>query len=261
MAKTTGLASISEGSSDLLKIDPRNLHVRESWNARDWGLQENVDHIEQLAQSIAAVGVKQPLTVYWENGKAWIDDGECRYRAVMLCIDRGVPIKTVPCRAADRNGNEADRRFNRYLANTGKQFNQLETARDWKWFLDLGWSQEDIAKRAGLSQGRVSQVLAVLNAPVAVQKMIGNGEVSPSLAMQVVREEGTEAEKTLRAGLEAAKQAGGTKVKGEHVGKANIKTLLVDMLDSSDINEDDEECCVIKIPAEKWELVKAALKY
>jgi ParB family chromosome partitioning protein len=261
MAKTTGLASISEGSSDLYKIDPRKLHVRSNWNARDWSLAENQEHIETLAQSIEAVGVKQPLTVFWDEGKAWIDDGECRYRAVMLCIERGVPIKTVPCRAADRNGNEADRRFNRYLANTGKQFNLLETAKDFKWFLDQGWEQQDIAKKAGLSQGRVSQILALLTMPEGVKKMVANGSVTTSLAMQTVKSEGSDAENVLKEGLATAKADGKGKIRPQDVGRVTLKKALVEMLDGSDINDSDDECVVLKVPAEQWAIIKDILKY
>lgn len=255
-----GLASIAQGRSDILQIDPRLLHVKKDWNVRDWDLQENKDHIEALAQSIMAVGVKQPLTVVWQNGKAWIDDGECRYRACMLAIERGAPLKTVPVRGADRLADLVERRFNRYLANTGKQFNQLETAKDFKYFLDQGWSQEDIAKKAGLSQGRVSQILATLTMPALVKAMVASGAVSVALAQQVTREHGEGAVAVLQEGAEAAKATGG-KVRPEHVGKPSIKKALTEMLDASDIDEDDEQCVVIKIPPEKWAIVKNLLRY
>lgn len=259
--KKQGLASISQGSSDIFRIDPRELHVKKGWNVRDWTLQENKDHIEQLSWSIGEVGVKQPLTVVWQDNKAWIDDGECRYRAVMQCIERGVNIQTVPVRAAERIGaNEVDRRFNRYLANTGKQFNQLELAKDFKWFLDQGWQQGDIAKKAGISQGRVSQILATLTMPEAVKAMVAAGAVSTSLAMQTVAAEGTDAEKVLKAGLETAKEQGSNRVRPEHVGKVNIKTAVKDAMEYSDIDPDDDEVVIIKMPKEKWRIIAELLK-
>lgn len=262
MGTKQGLASISQGSSDIFKIDPRLLQVKKGWNVRDWELQENKDHIAQLAWSIAEIGVKQPLTVIWQDNKAWIDDGECRYKAVMLCIERGVDIKTVPCKAADRLGaNEVDRRFNRYIANTGKQFNQLELAKDFKWFLDQGWQQADIAKKAGLSQGRVSQILATLTLPEPAKALVASGVVSTSLAMQTMREHGDEAVNVLNNAVEAVKELGETKIKPVHVGKQSLKSLVVDCLDSCDIDDDSEEVCVLKIPYDKWKALKDHLKY
>jgi hypothetical protein len=104
----------------------------------------------------------------------------------------------------------------------------------------------------------VSQTLALLTAPVSVQRMITNGEVSPTLAMQIVREEGSAAEKVLRDGLAAS---GGDKVTPASVGKPNIKTLIRDLLDYADIDDSAEDCCIIKTPMEKWEALKEALKY
>lgn len=257
----TGLKSVAQGSSDVHQIDPRILQVKNDWNVRDWTLQENIDHIEQLAQSIMAVGVKQPLTVIWQDNKVWIDDGECRYRACMLAIERGAPLKTVPCRAADRHADLVERRFNRFLANTGKQFNQLETAKDFKYFLDQGWQQGDIAKKAGISQSRVSQILALLSMPAPVKAMVANGSASVSLAAQVVREHGDKAHEVLQDGLAAVQAEGGTKVTAASVGKVNIKTLLVDMLDAGDIDDSNDEIIVMKMPADKWNALKAALKY
>lgn len=252
----TGLASVSQGSSDVFKIDPRELHVKKDWNVRDWDLQENKDHIEQLAQSIMAVGVKQPLTVVWQDNKAWIDDGECRYRACMLAIERGAPLKRVPCIAADRHADIVERRFNRYIANTGKQFNQLETAKDFKYFLDQGWSQEDIAKKAGLSQGRVSQILATLTMPAPVKAMVAAGTVSMGLAVQVHREHGEGATAVLQEGVEAAKADGVAKVKPEHVGKLSFKKALEDAIEFSDVDDSAEDVCVIKMPMDKWDIIK-----
>lgn len=261
MVKKTGLASISKGSSDIFKIDPRELHIKDNWNSRDWSLQENIDHIEMLSLSIAEKGVIQPLTVKWENGKAWVDDGECRYKATMLAIGRGVDIQTVPCRAADQFANEEERRFNRYLANTGKQFNQLEMAKDFKWFLDHGYQQTDIAKKAGLTPGRVSQILSVLTLPQAAIAMIGNGQVSASLATQVVKASAspTQAEATLKAGLEAAKADGSNKIKPTHMQgdvKLSIKAAVKEAFEYCDIDDSDSKIIVIKMPFEHWEVIR-----
>lgn len=259
--KKGGLKSISEGSADLFKIDPRKLTIRKDWNARDFNDADNKQHVEDLALSIAEKGVITPIRVIWEDNKAYIVNGECRWRACMLLIHRGTDVKTVPVISDDRYANDADRLFTQFLENTGKPFSDLERARNFKRLLDLGWKQEDIAKRSGKTQGWVSQTLALLTAPVAVQKMITEKQVSPSLAMQVVREEGSAAEKVLKNGLEAAKAEGGSRVQGQHVGKASLKTIVRELLDYGDIDDSAEDCCVIKTPMEKWEALKEALKY
>jgi len=197
-----GLKDITKGRGDIFRIDPNDLHVREGWNSRDFKDPANQEHVEALALSIAEMGVKEPLKVNWEDGKAWIVNGECRWRACMLAIKRGVPIKSVPVISDDRNANDADRLFQQFLSNTGKPFTDLERARNFKRLLDLGWSQGDIATRSGKSQGWVSQTLALLTMPEPVKQMVTNGQVSPTLAMQVVRQEGKNATQVLQDGLE-----------------------------------------------------------
>lgn len=258
MATKSGLASVAApGRMDILRLDPRLLHVKKDWNVRDWALQENIDHIEALAASIMEVGVKQPLTVVWQDGKAWIDDGECRYRACMLAIERGAPLKTVPVRSAEQHTDLVDRRFNRYLANTGKQFNEMETAKDFQYFLGQGWSQQDIARKAGLSQGRVSQILATLSWPAPVKAAVASGKVSTSLAASVVREHGEGAAEVLAEGQAAA---GNGKVRPQHVGKQSLTKAFKNAMEYSDIDDSADDVCVIKIPMEHWEIIREMLK-
>ena len=66
MAKT-GLASLSQGRSDLFNVDPRQLHIKQGWNNRDLTDPSNIEHIDMLARSIAEIGVKKALVVYWER--------------------------------------------------------------------------------------------------------------------------------------------------------------------------------------------------
>src|SRR5882672_7451651 len=144
MASKSGLASLSEGRSDLLRIDPRKLVIKDGWNSRDMTDPTNIEHVEQLALSIAEVGVKQSITVYWENGTAYVTDGHIRLLAVMKAIKTGADIKTVPVKGEDRYSNEADRIFSQIILNSGKPLSQMEQAKVFKRLLDLGWQQQDI---------------------------------------------------------------------------------------------------------------------
>ncbi len=177
------LKDFSEGRTDQYKVDPRKLQIKDGWNSRDFSDPANLAHIEELAKSIAEVGVKRALVVNVENDIPYLVDGECRYRAVMLAIERGADIKTVPVVAEDRFANEGDRLFNQYLYNSGKPFGPIENARHFKRLLDMGWQQNDIAKKAGFSGGRVSQLLELLRLPVVLQKFITEGRASASMVL------------------------------------------------------------------------------
>lgn len=181
------MASLKEMGkrSEFYQIDPRKLEIKSDWNSRDFSDPANIAHVEELAKSIAENGVREPLKVYLEKDVPYITNGECRYRAVMLLIERGVDIKAVPVIAEDRLSNEADRLFTQFISNSGKPFGPIENARLFKRLLDMGWQQQDIAKKTGFSGGRVSQLLELLRLPQVLQKFIIEGKASASMVLQV----------------------------------------------------------------------------
>lgn len=177
------LKDFSEGRTDVYKIDPRKLQIKEGWNSRDFSDPANLQHIEELAKSIAEVGVREPLKVSMEDNIPYVTNGECRYRAVMLCIERGIEVKTVPVMGEDRFANEADRLFTQFVSNSGKPFGPVENAKLFKRLLDMGWQQNDIAKKTGFSGGRVSQLLELLRLPLVLQKFITEGRASANMVL------------------------------------------------------------------------------
>ena len=260
MATASGLKSLSLGHSDIHKIDPRNIHVKKGWNGRDYSDVVNQAYVEQLAGSIAKIGVKEPLTVSWENNKAWLTDGECRLRATMLAIDRGADIKSVPVKAEERYGNEADRLFYQVIRNSGKPFTPLEQAKVYKRLLDMGWQQGDIAEKSGVSNSHVSQVLSLLNMPEVVKQMVTSGKVSATLAQQTVNEHENnteEAVQVLKDGIAIAKKQGKTRVTKRHLNggsedeHAIIDGIPIDEDEASAVIQADEKKRLKKLDAEK----------
>jgi len=268
MSKTTGLASISQGRTDIHRLSPHDIHVKSGWNSRDMKDPANIEHIEMLAKSIAEVGVKEPLTVNWVDGKAWLEDGECRLRATLYAIEfLKADIKSIPCKVGERYANEADRLFSQHLRNSGKPFTVLENAKLYKRLIDMGWNQADIAKKAGVSTARISQVLDYNTLPEGVKVMVQNGQVAASTAMATVKAEGTAAEAALKQGLTVAASEGKTKVTQRHVGEAtggapnkvNKAAAVKEAFEYADIDDSDNEVVIVKMPVEQWEIIRKVL--
>src|SRR6266436_5949072 len=114
------LKDLSEGRTDVYKIDPRKIQVKAGWNNRDLSDPANQEHIDNLSKSIAEIGVKRPVIIFMENDIPYIEDGECRLRATMLAIERGADIKTIMAMSSERHANEADRIFSQIVHNQGK---------------------------------------------------------------------------------------------------------------------------------------------
>lgn len=267
MSKTTGIAQFSQGKSEVFKVDPKLLIINEGWNTRDESEELNA-HIDQLAQSIAEIGVRKPIEVKLEDGKLVVKDGHCRTRATMRAIEiYKADIKTVPVISVDRYANDADLILNQIISNSGKPLTTMEQAKVFKKLLDMGWNQSDIAKKIGMSNGRVSQILDLLTMPAQVQMMVANGNISPSLAQQTVKaaETPAKAAETLQAAVDAAANSGRNKVKPTDVAEANGKPSFTfkECFDNSDIDSEHSSetgYVTIQMPIEEFEFIRTALK-
>lgn len=266
MAKATGIAQFSQGRSDLHRVDPRLLIIDPSDDYRDQG-PELDEHVDELAQSIAKIGVKKPIEVRLEDGKLVVKEGRCRTRAAIRAIEvYSADLKTVPVISVDRYANDEDLILNQVIGNSGKPFSTMEKAKIFKKLLDMGWQQSDIAEKTGMSNGRISQILGLLTMPVAVQQMVSAGHVSPSLAQATVKAADTPAEaaKTLQAAVDKA-SAEGRKVKPADTGASKRSPQdIKSCFENSDIDCSDEAIArgyvTIDMPIEDWEVIRKTLE-
>lgn len=238
------LKELASKRSDIFYVDPRELHVKEGWNARSPDDPENKSHVLALSQSIAEVGVLEPLTVYRENERIWISDGHCRWAAAMLAIENGAEIRTVPVKSEGREANEADRVFSQIVRNAGKPLTTFEQGAVFKRLVGYGWTVDEIAKKAGKSPSAINAALDLQGASPAVQKLVVSGRVSATLAATTVRREGGNAEKVLHDAVDAATQEGKAKATARHVGaeprapKVNKLERLREIIDDCELVED-----------------------
>lgn len=219
------------GRGDLFRLDPALLNIREGWNARDPESPDNKAHIEELAQSIFEVGVKEPLTVILDqtDGKVYIDNGHMRYFAVKLAMERGAEIKSVPAKLADKGASEADRVFTQILANSGKPLTPLEMAGTFKRLIDFGWTEDQIAARAGKVRTYVADLLKLRAAPAAIQKQVRAGKISATQAIATIRKNkgdtGKAAKEVTRA-VKTAEKTGKKKATAKTLGTKSVKTEM-----------------------------------
>jgi ParB/RepB/Spo0J family partition protein len=258
-----GLETLSKGQSSIYNVDPRVLKVRDGWNCRDFSNPENAAYIEELAASIMEGGVREPLTVSYEKGIAYIDDGECRYRAACLVIERTGQEIRIPVKSEDRYASPQDRLINQRIRNSGKQFTVFEDAAFFNRLLTVyKMTQEEIARKCNISQGRVSQILEYNKVGKVGRELVANGQASPSLVMEVTKSEGSDAEKALLKGIQTAKANGHTKIKPEDVAgtRINVAKAVRDAFEYADVDDTDDKMVVVKFPVDKFEALKKAAK-
>ncbi|PZR89751.1 MAG: hypothetical protein DI537_20320 [Stutzerimonas stutzeri] len=224
-----GIKDIAVGRSDTYRIAPHDLHIKAGLNSRvvNFNPEDPDDHA--LAESIAAVGVKQPLTIFYEDGKAFVSDGHRRHGAMLYAIEHlGAEIKSVPAQMEERYASEADRVFSQIVRNSGKPLAPIEQAQVFKRLVDLGWSEADIAGKSGLNVAWVKELLKLHAAPTKLTKFVKEGKVSATLAMQTLKEtkgDTDAAADLLGDAVESAEKEGKTKATAKHVKAAAPKKL------------------------------------
>lgn len=227
MTMKYGIKDLAVGRSDTYRIEPRELHVKEGWNSRVNNFDPTDADDLALAHSIAENGVKQPITVFWEDGKPIISDGHRRHGATLYAMDvLGAEVKSVPVQTEDRYSSEADRVFSQIVRNSGKPLAPIEQGRVFKRLIDLGWSESDIAKKSGINRAWVVELLNLQSAPEAVTGLVKSGQVAATLAIHTLKANKGDVEKTatdLNQAVETAKAAGKTRATAKHVGERKEK--------------------------------------
>jgi ParB/RepB/Spo0J family partition protein len=217
--KSRGISDIALGRAGLFLISPADLRIQPGLNSRVKDFDPADEEDLALSRSVAEYGVKQPLTIHWREGAAWITDGHRRYGAVMHAIATGAEIKSVPVQSEGQYATEADRVFSQIVRNSGKPLQPIEQARVFKKLIDLGWHEKGIATKAGLTRQRVVDLLNLQAAPREVVAMVEAGEVSATLASQTIKAEGEGATEKLVSAVTTAKAAGKSRATAKHVSR------------------------------------------
>jgi len=147
------------------KVEPNSSQPRESFDG---------EKLEELADSIRAHGVIQPITVRPLDGEHYqIIAGERRWRAA-----RQAGVSEIPARIL-----EADDRDAMVLAlveNLQREdLNPVEQAKGLRRLIEeFGDTQETAAERVGCSRPALTNALRLLSLPESVQAMLEDGRLS-----------------------------------------------------------------------------------
>lgn len=161
-AVTPNDPATSEIDVDLIEPNPEQPRTRFAETALD-----------ELAQSIVANGIVQPIVVRKVGGRFQIVAGERRWRAAQRAGLRKVPVtyKTV----SDEKLLELA-----LIENIQRQeLNPIEEARAFRKLIDtIGLTQEQVSERVGKERTLIATSLRLLKLPDDIQKLIEEGRLS-----------------------------------------------------------------------------------
>lgn len=151
--------------------------------------------LEELANSIAEKGVLQPLLVRPKGEGYEIVAGERRFRAAKLAGLSEVPV--VVRDLDDRETLEIALIENLQREN----LNPLEEARAFQGLLELGLTQEQLAKTIGKGRSTVANGLRLLNLSKDAQKALEDGLISAGHARAILARPAAQQEWALEQAL------------------------------------------------------------
>ncbi len=156
----------------LTDIDPNRGQPRERFDE---------EALRELAESIRAVGVLQPIIVRQTGNRYEIIAGERRFRASRLAGLEEIP-------AIVRDWDEQKRLEAALIENLQRDdLNPVEEAVGVKRLMEAaGLTQERVAERLGKSRPAVANLLRLLTLPEEVQKMLVDGRLTAGHARALV---------------------------------------------------------------------------
>ena len=164
------------------------------------------DALAELAESIKAVGLVQPVVVRRHGDSYELVAGERRWRAAQLAGLEKIP-------AVIREAGEAESLELALIENLSREdLNPIDTARAYAILQeDFGATQEELAGKLGRSRSAVANTLRLLDLPDEVQTLIEQGKPF----------RGTRPRPAVRVRPPQATQAGGPRGQERPVGPAD----------------------------------------
>lgn len=135
--------------------------------------QVDPKELQELAESIRASGILQPILARRKGERFEIIAGERRWRAAQLAGQVQVPVLVRPL-------NDQESAVASLVENVQREdLNAMEKAEAFRALMNtLGTTQEGVAKQVGFERSTVSNFLRLLDLPAAVQAHVSRGTLS-----------------------------------------------------------------------------------
>jgi len=205
-----------------IMVSPSELIVNEKTNYRN--VYEDID---ELSESIAENGLRNPLKAYVKDGKMILREGFRRMRAIDLAITKGKKIERVPVIIDERPLSEEERTLEFLINNEGKPYSMLEQSDVIKDLLKFGLKVTEIVKRTAKARGYIENLISLTQIPTKVRDYIIFNKISAHAVIQILAAiKGDEAKllEEVEAAIQNAKEAGKSKATPKHVKAEKVKS-------------------------------------
>ena len=184
---------------NLFSFDIDLIHEQVGFNPRNYEREDVKQHIENLAACYEAGQDMPPLIVKVIDGKIYVREGHCRLRAAKLARENGAQIKRLP--VYETKGDETEQSLIIVRSDQGLKLTPLERAAIYVRLINQGNTAEEIAKKLGKTANHVKQYEMLFGLPLELKRLIEDGSVAWSLALETYKEMGSGAIEFLNSAL------------------------------------------------------------
>ena len=219
------------GTGHVFYVHPLDIEILEGTqriNTRDFTDARMVRRVREMADSVAARGVRQPMEVFIQGEKLLLTAGETRLRSTAMAwvlhaagLITDAPPKVVPIMLERPNTNDMDRILGVGISNDTFSMTEIEMAMLWQHALDLGTAAmigkdeaearraciAEIARKVSRSAPFVTRALESLAMPQAVLNIVRTQKVTIAFARGLWMSLDKDTDKTVAALTEAVKTA------------------------------------------------------
>lgn len=140
--------------------------------------------VAELAASLKAVGLQQPIRVRRDGDGYWLIDGERRLRAARIA-----GFETIDAIVEEEPLSPAEITQRQLICNCQREdLAPLEKAAAIDQLMSqTGWNEGQVAAKLGLSGATVTRLLSLLQLPASLRERVASGEIGPSAGYELAR--------------------------------------------------------------------------
>lgn len=184
--------NFSISSKESYKIPVEQIQVREGYNKRR--LYEDMESVVQWVENSTTDGIVEldplPVIEVTDENEIYVLRGHRRLKGIHMAIAKGLKVTAVVCTPAPKDITEFDRVIDIYASNMNQsKLNAVEQA-DLCYDLKNNFgkiSNEEIAKRIGVSRQQVDNLLILAGADDLTKQEIIKGNLNISDAIKSIR--------------------------------------------------------------------------
>lgn len=162
-----------------------------------------------LVNSIIRFGIQEPLRGYWDGDEEIFTVTAGNRRTTGANIAKkvfGADVQEAPV-DLEKSKNPLDFVYRQWVENSGrKDFSEMEKATNIQRMLDLGARPDDLPAVLGVSGRRVNELLNLLVLLPEAQEIVKNGEVAPTVAIEIAKEAQAESSNPVKASKAATER-------------------------------------------------------